>query len=157
LKKAFLNILLALAFLSEGCSWFRRDPKPSPPPAPPPTQPAKQAPAAGAKKRPAARKPPPALKEAPQPDRPPPILGELMTEEERAQYRHAYEVSAGEANRILSSFSTRKLVADQMETVGRIRSFLRQAADATATDLSLAANLARRAALLANELAARVE
>jgi len=80
-----------------------------------------------------------------------------MTEEEKAQHRRTYEANASEANRILSSLSKRKLVADQIETVARIKLLLQQAAEAVATDLSLAANLARRAALLANELTARVE
>jgi hypothetical protein len=80
-----------------------------------------------------------------------------MTNEQKAEYRRAYDAHASEANRILLSVSARKLVKEQIETVTRIRSFLQQAREATATDWSLAANLARRAAILARELADRFQ
>jgi hypothetical protein len=86
-----------------------------------------------------------------------PVLGQMMTEEQKAEYRRMYETNANEANRILSSFSMRKLAGEQVETLARIRSFLQQAAEARMTDWPLAANLARRAAVLAIELAGRIE
>jgi hypothetical protein len=85
------------------------------------------------------------------------VLGQLITEEQKAEYRRTYDESAGEATRLLTSFSTRKLMKDQLDTVARIRSFLQQATEARATDWSLAANLARRAAVLARELAQRLQ
>jgi hypothetical protein len=161
LKRTLRSILLlAPALLSEGC-WFRKSPKPSPPPSPvmpapttPPVQ-ATQPPAPA--KRPVARKPP-----VPEPIEPAvpvrePVLGQIMTEEQKAEYRRTYETNTSIATRILSSFSTRKPPGEQMETLARIRSFLQQAAEATATDWSLAASLARRAAILATELAGRLE
>jgi hypothetical protein len=168
LRRTSLNVLLALALLSEGCSWFRRGPKPSPPP-PTATKQAPPGPAAPSQKRPVSRTSSGARKTAqpalkPQPAESPPaaaarepLLGQIMTEEQKAEYRHIYETNAGAANRILSSFAVRKLAGEQLETLARIRSFLQQAAEARATDWSLAANLARRAAVLASELAGRVE
>jgi hypothetical protein len=80
-----------------------------------------------------------------------------MTEEQKAEYRRAYEANTTEATRVLLTVSARKLVKEQLETVTRIRSFLQQAGEARATDWSLAANLARRAAILARELAERLQ
>jgi hypothetical protein len=86
----------------------------------------------------------------------------MITEEQQAEYRSAYAADAAEASRLLESFSSDKLLPDkllkeQLDTIARIRSFLAQAAEARASDLSLAANLARRAAILARELAARYQ
>jgi hypothetical protein len=86
-----------------------------------------------------------------------PVLGQLITEEQKAEYRRTYHENAGEANRILLSFSARKLAKEQVDTIARIRSFLQQAGEARSTDWSLAANFARRALILARELAQRIE
>jgi hypothetical protein len=169
LKKVALTVLLlALSLAFNGCSWFRRGPK-SPPPPPIATKQAPAGPAAPIKRRPAARTSP-AARQSPQPTLKPqpgdatpasaarePVLGQLETEEQRAEYRRAYEDSSSEADRLLLSFSSRKLAKDQFEAVARIRSFLQQAADARANDWSLAASLARRAAILARELAERFQ
>jgi hypothetical protein len=84
-------------------------------------------------------------------------LGQIITEQQKAEYQRTYEVDSGTAGQILASFSARRLARDQMDTVARIRSFLQQAAEARTSDWSLAANLARRAVLLARELAGRIE
>jgi hypothetical protein len=80
----------------------------------------------------------------------------LISSEQKAEYRRAYEADASEATNILLSFSARKLGKEQVDTVTRIRSFLQQAAEARANDWALAANLARRAAILAREIAGRL-
>jgi Tfp pilus assembly protein PilF len=85
------------------------------------------------------------------------VLGQLISEEQRTEYQRAYEVDTNEANKILLSFSSRKLARDQTDSVTRIRSFLQQAAEARANDWALAANLARRAAILAREIAGRLQ
>ena len=171
MTKAPITIsLLALALLSESCSWFRRGRKTaSPPPPTQATQPAPPPPAAPKKRSSSPRTSSGASKSAPsvlkpQPvETPPagtmrePVLGQLITEEQKAEYRRTYDENAGEANRILLSFSAKKLLKDQVDTVARIRSFLQQAGEARSTDWSLAANLARRAVILARELAQRIE
>jgi hypothetical protein len=164
-------LLLAPALLLDGCSWFRRGPKSPPPPPTQATQPtAPIGPAAPKQQKtpvprtsPAARKKPqPALKPQPadtaatEPAREP-VLGQLITPEQTAEYRRAYDVNSAAANRLLNSFTTRTLEQEQVEAVARIRSFLQQATEAKSTDLSLAASLARRAAVLARELAERLQ
>ena len=161
--------LLALVLLSDGCSWFRRGRKSTPPPPTQATQPTPPPTAAPKKRSSTVRTPSGTQKSAPAPLKPKPaetpparterepVLGQLMTEEQKAEYRRAYDTHASEANRILLSVSARKLVKDQFEAVTRIRSFLQQAGEARATDWSLAANLARRAAVLARELAERLQ
>jgi hypothetical protein len=169
LKTASITIwLLALALLSNGCSWFRRGSKSPPPPPSQATKPTPPSPAAPKKRSPTVRTSSGAQKTAPtalkpQPAETPPaaagrepVLGQLITEEQKAEYRNTYDANASEANRLLLSFSARKLVKEQLETVTRIRSFLQQAAEARSSDWSLAANLARRAAILARELAERL-
>ena len=170
MNKASIGILLlALVLSSDGCSWFRRGRKSTPPPPTQATQPTPPPPAAPKKRSPTVRTPSGAQKSAPVPLKPKPaetppvsterepVLGQLMTEEQKAEYRRTYDAHAGEANRILLSVSAKKLVKDQLEAVTRIRSFLQQAGEARATDWSLAANLARRAAILARELAERLQ
>jgi hypothetical protein len=171
LSKASITIwLLALVLLSDGCSWFRRGRKTaSPPPPKQATQPAPPPPAAPKKRSSTPRTSPGAPKAAPPALKPQPaeaapakavrepVLGQLITEEQKTEYRRTYDENASEANRLLASFSAKKLVKEQVDTVGRIRSFLQQAGEAKATDWSLAANLARRALLLARELAQRLQ
>ena len=169
-KAPITTSLLALLLLSEGCSWFRRGRKTaSPPPPIQATQPAPPPPAAPKKRSSTARTTSGASKTAPsalkpQPTEAPPeiavrepVLGQLITEEQRAEYRRTYDENESEASRILLSFSAKKLLKEQADTVARIRSFLQQAREARATDWSLAANLARRAVILARELSRRVE
>jgi hypothetical protein len=85
------------------------------------------------------------------------VLGQLITPEQAAEYRRAYDVNSAAATRILGSVTTRKLETGQIATAERIRSFLQQASEARANDWSLAASLARRAAVLARELAERLQ
>ncbi|MBI4893884.1 MAG: hypothetical protein HY821_24925, partial [Acidobacteria bacterium] len=56
------------------------------------------------------------------------------------------------ARQTLTRLTGRALSRDQAETASRIRSFLSQADEAQAKDPSLAAQLARRAELLARDL-----
>jgi hypothetical protein len=85
-----------------------------------------------------------------------PALGQILTEEQKAVYRRSYEVSSETARKTLSSLIARQLTSEQRDTLARVQSFLRQADEAKGRDWSLAAQLARRAELLAQDLVANV-
>jgi hypothetical protein len=85
-----------------------------------------------------------------------PALGQILTEEQKSEYRRSYEVSSEAARKTLSPLSVRKLTPEQKDTLARVQSFLRQADEARGRDWSLAAQLARRAELLAQDLVATV-
>lgn len=141
-------LAVGLALCSPGCRWFRRTPKtpPPPPPAtrplPPPVQPAPKP----------APKPKPEPPPEPPPS-PPPVLGQILNPQQKAQLQGAYEQSARAARELLERISGRALTPEQSEAAGRVRSFLSQAAQAKEKDPSTAAQLARRAELLARDLA----
>jgi hypothetical protein len=114
--------------------------KPSPPrrtrPAPPP---------------PAVEVPTPETAAPPAPE-PGPQLRELFTPEQRAQYEKELSKNVAEARFALSRASRRKLTLAQRENVSRIQTFLMQAQASRKDDLATALQLARRAALLGQEL-----
>lgn len=170
-----LLVLAALAS-SPGCRWFGRKPKvvvpPAPAPAPVPTPaPPEPAPTPAPTPTPtppssAPRTPPtpkpkpsptpapaPAAAPTPAPAPKPPSFGEILTPRQQAEANRAYEASAKAARQALARTSGRALTRDQLDTVNRIRSFLKQAEEARATDPATAAQLARRAEILANDLA----
>jgi hypothetical protein len=66
--------------------------------------------------------------------------------------RRSYQQSAQFARQTLSQLSGRALSQDQADTANRVRSFLSQADEAQSKDASVAAQLARRAELLARDL-----
>jgi|GEM_PF-1434518 len=115
-------------------------------------------------RKPAARKP--ARKTAPVPvpavTAPPatsapaaqvPQLGVLLTAEQRNQYEAEYSRDMASAMDGLVHILESALSPAQKESMNRVRSFMRQAEDAHARDLAAAAQLARRAAVLAQDLA----
>jgi hypothetical protein len=87
----------------------------------------------------------------PQPS-PPPAFGQILTPQQQSEFRRSYQQSAQFARQTLSQLSGRALSRDQAETANRIRSFLSQADESLTKDLSVAAQLARRAELLARSL-----
>lgn len=115
--------------------------KPVPPPAPAVTAPPPVTEPAPAEVKPAEPAPAPA-----------PVLGEIVSPEQRQAYERTIAESTAAAQRILNSLGDRKLTRTQQETASRVRAFLGQADEAKASDPSLAAQLARRAALLAEDL-----
>jgi len=80
-------------------------------------------------------------------------FGQILSAEEKTQYRTMYERSSTAARDILKNLTARELAGDALASVGRIRSFLAQAQEAATTDLSAAAQLAYRAEVLARDLA----
>lgn len=116
-------------------------PVPAPAPAPAPVVPP---PPLG---RPKPSTPPPV-----QPAPPKPALGQILTPQQQAESRKAYQQSAQAARQALARIQGRALTRDQADSANRVRSFLKQADEAQAQDPSAAAQLARRAELLARDL-----
>ena len=112
-----------------------------PPPAPP------KRPVAAAPKAP----PPPQLEPLPTPR-----LGQIFTAEQLREYNRTLDESLERVRRTLAAIAGRSLNAEQTEAANRIRTFLRQAEQAREQDLVTAVNLARRADVLAQDLAARL-
>jgi hypothetical protein len=82
----------------------------------------------------------------------PPAFGQILTPEQQIEFRRSYQQSAQTARQTLGQLSGRALSRDQAEAANRIRSFLSQAEEAQSKDPSLAAQLARRAELLAHDM-----
>jgi hypothetical protein len=166
-RAAVFALLVILAVSASGCKWFRRTPPPVPPPAPIPatspqnpqvTQPtpapepaaAQPAPTAPTVHRPKVK---PEAPQAPlQPSPPPPAFGQILTPQQQTEFRRSYQQSAQFARQTLSQISGRALTREQADTATRIRSFVSQADEAQANDPAVAAQLARRAELLARDL-----
>jgi hypothetical protein len=72
--------------------------------------------------------------------------------EEATRYQDTYRQSVSAAREILQGLTGRALTPEKVDAVGRIRSFLAQAFEATSTDWPAAAQLARRAEVLARDL-----
>ena len=122
---------------------------------------AEPAPAAGPTPARLLRPPPPYIRPSRNPTRagtrqqpppPPPAFGQILTPQQQAEFRRSYQQSAQFARQTLSQLSGRALSRDQADTANRIRSFLSQADEAQSKDPSVAAQLARRAELLARDL-----
>jgi hypothetical protein len=83
---------------------------------------------------------------------PVPQLGVLLTPEQRNQYEAEYSRDMASAMDGLIHVLESSLSPSQKESMTRIRSFMRQAEEAHGRDLATAAQLARRAAVLAQDL-----
>jgi hypothetical protein len=120
-------------------------------PKPAPTAPPAVTPAQGPPAAPAEVTPP-----TPAPETPPavdaPKLGEVLTPEQRTQVQTDFELSRTEARKALTQVDAHKLNREQSETAARARNFLAQAERLQESDLRTAAQLARRAQLLAQDI-----
>jgi hypothetical protein len=96
---------------------------------------------------------PPAVRPAPSAPSPAPALGAILTAEKRRQLDAEYVADLGQANQILGRLSGRSLSAEQRDSVSRAQAFIRQAAQFHDRDLATAAELARRARVLTQDLA----
>jgi len=133
---------------------------PSPPqqeiklPARPPTQPQKA-------RRPKAS-PAPATKPAPPPEETPaepaavPQLKQLLTPEQEEEYNQGIDASLKKARTELAAIQSRRLNQEQAAALARIQAFIQQAEATRKSDPVTARNLARRAELLAEDLARSV-
>ena len=125
---------------------------PEPPEQTPPTKPAPKKPRKAA--QPVIPTPPAAAPatSAPAPQSVP-QLSVLLTPEQRNQYEADYASNLASAQEGLVRTAGYSLSAAQKESVSRIRSFMYQAEDLHGRDLATAAQLARRAAVLSQDLA----
>jgi hypothetical protein len=153
-RPAIFVLLAVMALSAGGCKWSRRTPALTPPPPPvPASAPAASQPAPPAPVVPPPTKPKPEPAQAPaQPPPPPPAFGQILTPQQQTELRRSYQQSAQFARQTLSQLSGRALSQDQADTANRVRSFLSQADEAQSKDPSVAAQLARRAELLARDL-----
>lgn len=103
----------------------------------------------------------PAAKPAPEPEEPTPPepqaapaihLGEVLPAALARQLEQRLAEHTASARRVLDSIGSRRLSRSQADLAARIRAFLRQSERMRARDLAAAAELSRRAALLAQEL-----
>lgn len=96
------------------------------------------------------------VKETAQPavaEQPPiPQLGEVLSRNDREKYFNSYRTASTEVRSTLARIGSRDLTQDQAETLVRVRSFIKQAEEASETDVRNAARLAERAAVLVREL-----
>jgi hypothetical protein len=129
-------------------------PEPQAPPPVPETKPAPRRARPAGKPKPVATPPSevPAAQPPAEPQVEAPKLGEVLTPEQRQQTAQAFEASRTEALQALTLLDKRKLNKEQAETAARARSFLAQAERLQETDLRTAAQLARRALLLTQDL-----
>jgi hypothetical protein len=163
------------ALALNGC-WFGRKPKAQTAPPPTPVQVPR---AADANRPPSVRKAPVKRKTAPsstpraaqpaaippkaaEPKKPiaPPEsqhLGRILSAEEAAEYRAAYERSVTSAREMLKSLAGARLPTGTADSLGRIQSFLIQAQEASSSDVPKAAQLAYRAEVLARDLVRLLE
>lgn len=82
-----------------------------------------------------------------------PRLGEILSPEIRASYERDYVAHVSRAQDMLTQAAGKNLDSNQEQTVDRIRTFLRQSQDLReGGDLTTAVEVARRAALLAEDL-----
>ena len=86
------------------------------------------------------------------PSRPVPRLGQVLTAQQRRELNRAIDRSVDAAQRSVASAVKQTLSTDQINSVRRIRAFVRQAQETREQDLALAKNLADRARLLAQDL-----
>jgi type IV secretory pathway VirB10-like protein len=117
----------------------------------PPPPPAKKLPS-----RPAPRVQPPAAEAPPPPPAPAPQLVPVLTAAQRQELENSVNERISRAQNILASIAGKRLSSEQENTVGQIRTFLKQAEEARGSDLLRANNLAERARVLAEELARRL-
>lgn len=160
-RRAVLALLAVFALDAGGCKGHRRTSAPVPPPTPAPAAAPAPAPApAAAKPQPTPQapvvyppkpKPEPAQVPAPPPPAPP-AFGQILTPLQQTEFHRSYQVSAQFSRQTLGQLSGRALSRGQAETANRIRSFLSQADEIQSKDPAVAAQLARRAELLARDL-----
>jgi|ERR1035438_9896522 hypothetical protein len=149
-RRAIFALWVVTTLSAGGCRSSRKTPAP-------PTAPAlAPAPAAAAPQppppAPVIHPPKPKPEPAEAPAAPPPAFGQILTPQQQTEFRRSYRQSAEFARQTLSQLFGRPLSRDQADTANRVRSFLSQADETQSKDPSAAAQLARRAELLARDL-----
>lgn len=84
---------------------------------------------------------------------PPPQLTQMLSPAEQISHNRSIDEAMRRAEMALATVGSRRLSASQRTTLERVKMFLKQAAEARATDLVTAKSLAERADALASDLA----
>ena len=116
-------------------------------------------PAAPPKRPPVVATPKPAPVPVPvEPPEPPvsPRLGQIFTAEQLREYNRALDESLTRVRTVLAAAANKSLTAEQAAVITRIRTFVMQAEQTRQQDLVTAVSLAKRADLLAQDLATRL-
>ncbi len=87
---------------------------------------------------------------------PSPRLGQIFTADQLREYNRTLDESLNRVRAVLAAAANRHLTPDQDGVIVRIKTFVMQAEQAREQDLVTAVNLARRADLLAQDLAVRL-
>jgi hypothetical protein len=129
---------------------------------PPPPKAAKKRPArpAAAKPKPEEAKPagePAEPAAQPAPPSTAPVLEEVLPGDQSRRLRQSLASYQSAARHALAAIQGHRLSREQNETAARARAFLRQSEAAEGRDIAAAAELARRAALLAEDLRKSIE
>ena len=165
------GVIVALTCIGMSGCFFSRKPKavqvpnppapapaqaPAPAPSPAPASSTKKAGVAPRRRVEAPPQPAPDAAPAPAPAASPAQLGQILTPAEKAQLTQSLDQSMSAARAVLARVAGRSLARDQTDTVNLIKALLTQAEAARGSDLSVAAQLARRAELLARDLSSSV-
>ena len=86
----------------------------------------------------------------------PPKIGQIFTPEQSRLYNRELDESLDRVRKVLGAVAGKTLNAEQNEIANRIRTFQKQAEQAREQDLVTAVSFARRADLLAQDLAGRL-
>jgi hypothetical protein len=81
-----------------------------------------------------------------------PTLGEVIPGDEARRLERSLADDLSAARSALASLKGRKLTREQSESATRIRAFVSRAEEVRKNDIAAAAELARRAALLSDDL-----
>jgi hypothetical protein len=84
---------------------------------------------------------------------PAPSLGAILSADQKKSLDADYRADLREANKVLNSIRGHALTGSQLDSVSRAREFISQAAQYHDRDLATAAELARRARVLTQDLA----
>lgn len=120
------------------------------PPAPP--KPETRRPARAARPAPAKAPVEEEAKPDAQPPAPPPLLGEVLSPERRQELERAIEANLAEVDSAVEQIRRLRLDSRQSETLLRLRGLAENARAIRATEPTISAQLAARAAALAREL-----
>lgn len=152
-------LVVALCASNSACWWSKKPARTTNriPPPPPPAQKkkvaAKPKPARGRPEQRATREPPKAAGSGPaSAPAPAPPLGQMLSQEERTELTRSLDRNQSDARLAMSRLSGHTLTSEQLQSLNLVQALLAQADKARHTDLAMAAELARRAGLLARDL-----
>jgi hypothetical protein len=143
-------LLVALCANNSACWWSTKPARRTTVPPRPATKKkaaAKPKPAGGRQEQRATREQPKAAERGPAPP-----LAQILSQEERAELTQSLDRNLSDARQAVSRLSGHALTSEQFQAVSLVQSLLAQADKAKHTDLAIAAQLARRASLLARDL-----